>query len=91
MLFTIKNQVRQSTLNIQKYFSWHHSRPLDLAIPFFLEAFLEWESGFEKIQRACFFAALQGGQHCRLTILDGLAEFGKYQCQYHTKRSKNIF
>ena len=36
MLFTIKNQVRQSTLNIQKYFSWHHSRPLDLAIPFFL-------------------------------------------------------
>ena len=51
MLFTIKNQVRQSTLNIQKYFSWHHCRPLDLAIPFFLEAFLEWALSFEALRK----------------------------------------
>ena len=94
MLIAIKNQVRQSTLNIQKYFSWHHSRPLDLAIPFFLWRLFWnglWALRLWENLKGMFFAALQCGQHCRLTILDGLAEFGKYQCQYHTTRSKNIF
>ena len=61
---------------------------------FSLEAFLEWALSFETLRKFkghVFFAALQCGQHCRLTILDGLAEFGKYQCQYHTTRSKYIF